>query len=429
MEVIDKTLTIDEQPILNNSIQKENLINVFPTSGSNLNENGEINFVIETFDQYLLPSRSYIYIEANLTDLSGKKLKQTIVDTTTGKIKTPADEITLTNNAPMFLFDRATYSLNGDQIENVRDPGRVSLIKGVLSYSSNLDKRNTFGWILDDTPSFKYKMDKYTEIRNGKLSFCIPLTHIFGFAECYKKVIYGVKHSLALHRNSDNKNSIFTLEPQNLQAKITITKINWLIPKISPSLEMENKLMNMIENKKTFSLPYISRQLEDNNVPMSARDFTWKLGTKYEKLKYLIIGFQKNRENNFDNAARFDHCNLETIFVELNSERYPYECLKCDFSIHNAVQQYNFAKEFKNSYYKTYKEHAFIDEEHYNNYYPLFVIDVSKQNERIHNTRPDITIKATFSKAIPADTKAYCLILSDNLIEINGDGLRVNVKK
>lgn len=31
---------------------------------------------------------------------------------------------------------------------------------------------------------------------------------------------------------------------------------------------------------KTFSLPFISRQLKDNNVP---RDFTWKLETKYKK--------------------------------------------------------------------------------------------------------------------------------------------------
>jgi hypothetical protein len=204
--------------------------------------------------------------------------------------------------------------------------------------------------------------------------------------------------------------------------------MNWLVPKIMPSLEMQNKLMNMFDSKKTFSLPFISRQLEDNNVPLSARDFTWKLGTKYEKIKYFVIGFQTHREDSYTNAARFDHCNLETIFVELNSERYPYECLRCNFTNFNAVQQYNFAKEFKNSYYQTIKECIFVNEDNYYLYYPLFVIDVSKQNERIKNSRPDITIKATFSKSIPADTKCYCLILSDSLVEINGDGLRVNVK-
>ncbi|KAI6170389.1 hypothetical protein M3Y97_01158000 [Aphelenchoides bicaudatus] len=86
MEAIDNTLTIDELPIFNNSIQKENLINIFPTSGSNLNENGEINFVIETCDQYLLT-------KGNLTKLDGNKLKKAEYDDTTRKEKTAADQL------------------------------------------------------------------------------------------------------------------------------------------------------------------------------------------------------------------------------------------------------------------------------------------------------------------------------------------------
>jgi hypothetical protein len=78
MEAIENTLKIDELPIFNNSIQKENLINIFPTSGSNLNENGEIIFVIETYDQYLLPSKSYLYLEGNLTNQMILSLKKRI---------------------------------------------------------------------------------------------------------------------------------------------------------------------------------------------------------------------------------------------------------------------------------------------------------------------------------------------------------------
>lgn len=283
MEIVDKTLTIANLPIFDYSIQKENLLNVFPTSGSSLNENGEINFIIETFDQYLLPSKSYLYLEGTLTKPDNSKLKKAEYDDTTGKLKSKADQITLTNNAPMFLFDRMTYSLNGEQIENIRDPGRASLIKGIISYSSNLSKQNTFGWILDDNNILSYKIDKYTELRDGNLSFLIPLSHIFGFAEDYKKVIYGVKHSFSLHRNSNDNNSIFSTDPSKYKANFTITKLNWLIPKILPSLENLNNLMNLFDSKKTVSIPFISRQLEDTNVPLSARDFTWKLGTKYEK--------------------------------------------------------------------------------------------------------------------------------------------------
>lgn len=137
-----------------------------------MNKNGEINFIIETFDQYLLLSKSYLYLEGLLTNLDDSKL-------------TNDNKVTLTNNAPMFLFDRASYSLNGSQIENIRNSGRVSLMKAVLSYSSNLNKQNIFGWILESSTAADYKINKYVILRRGKESFCISLNHIFRFSECY----------------------------------------------------------------------------------------------------------------------------------------------------------------------------------------------------------------------------------------------------
>ena len=415
MEAIDNILNIDQQPIFNNSIQKENLIKLAPTSGSSLNDDGEINFVIETYDQYLLPSKSFLYIEGNLTKLDNAAL-------------TNADKVTLTNNAPLFLFDSISYSLGGNIIEKVKDPGRASLMKGILSYSSNLSKQNTFGWILDNSTSTNYKIEKYTDNMKGKLSFCIPLSHIFGFAECYNKVIYGASHSLSLYRNSHKKNDILSTDTTNFKAKFSITKINYFYTKIEPSLESEIKLNKIIDTKKSFKIPFLSRQFEEINVPVATKDFTWQLGVKYDKVKYFIIGFQTKRENNYLNAAVFDHCNLETIYVELNSERYPHECIICNFTNLNAVQQYIFAKDFKNSYFQTIKDCIFIEETHYSKYYPLFVIDVSKQNNKIIDSRPDITIQANFSKSIPVDTKAYCLVLSEKCAEISGFGSGFYVK-
>ena len=54
------------------------------------------------------------------------------------------------------------HSLNGNQIEDIYDPGRASVIKIILSYSSNLSRNKTLGWILED--SIYCKIQKYTEI-------------------------------------------------------------------------------------------------------------------------------------------------------------------------------------------------------------------------------------------------------------------------
>lgn len=99
--------------------------------------------------------------------------------------------------------------------------------------------------------------------------------------------------------------------------------------------------------------------------------------------------------------------------------------MKFDFDKFNAVQQYNFAKEFRNSYYKTNKDCIFIEEDVYYHYYPLLVFDVSKQNDRIIQSRPDVTIKATFSKNIAQSIRCYCLIMSNNIVEIKDNRVKV----
>ena len=412
VEAVDRMLIVDNPIISDTSIQKENLISIFPSSGSSLNQHGEINFIIETCDQYLLLHKSYIYMEAQLSKLDGSALTDT-------------DEVTLTNNAPIFLFDRATYSMDGMQVENVIDPGRASLMKGLLTYSSTMNKQNTFGWILETKDILTYKINKYIKNRKGSTTFCIPLTHIFGFVECYNKIIYGRKHQLSLYRSPENKNSIVSTDPTKFTAKMVINKLQWVIPKIMPSLEMQNKLLNIFESNKLLQMPFISRQFESYNIPNGNREFTWKLGTKYDKIKYIVIAFQTARDNNYLNASKFDNCGLEEIYVELNSERYPYECLKFDFDKFNAVQQYNFAKEFRNSYYESVKDYIFMEEDVYYYYYPLLVFDVSKQNDRIIQSRPDVTIKASFNKNIAQSTKCYCLIMSENIVEVKDNRVKV----
>jgi hypothetical protein len=120
---------------------------------------------------------------------------------------------------------------------------------------------------------------------------------------------------------------------------------------------------------------------------------------------------------------------LETIFAQLGYERYPMtnECLTCNFTNLNAVQQYNFAKEFKNNYFKSLKDSIFMDEELYYTNYPFFVIDCSKQSDMVKNTRPTISITFKFSENVPANTKCYCLILCDSLVKIDEHG-RVKVE-
>ncbi|PIC52973.1 hypothetical protein B9Z55_002861 [Caenorhabditis nigoni] len=146
--------------------------------------------------QYLHLHKSYIFMEVGLSKLDDAALAET-------------DEASLTNNAPMFLFDRATYGMDGMQVENIMDPGRASLMKGLLTYISTMNKQNTFGWILETKDVLTYKINKYTKHRK----------------EWYNKIVYGRKHNLSLYRSPENKNSIVSSDPQNFTAKIKINKL------------------------------------------------------------------------------------------------------------------------------------------------------------------------------------------------------------
>jgi len=66
-----------------------------------------------------------------------------------------------------------------------------------------------------------------------------------------------------------------------------------------------------------------------------------------------------------------------------------------------------------------------IDQNDFKTLYPLFVFDVSKQSVGLKNSISDITIRSKFNSNVAANTKCYCLILSDRILKLSGDGSRM----
>jgi hypothetical protein len=63
----------------------------------------------------------------------------------------------------------------------------------------------------------------------------------------------------------------------------------------------------------------------------------------------------------------------------------------------------------------------------YKDLYPLMVFDVSKQSEKLKSSVVDIEIKANFNAAVPAETQAYAVIISDKLLNFQSDGQKMSV--
>ena len=223
-----------------NSIDKYEHFEYEPVVGTNLNNGGDSRINIETQGIFTHPSESFLLLEGRLT-------------------KANADNISLTNNAMMYLFRDIRYELLGQEIEKINYVGQATTMLGLLKYPDDFSKSKGLNqlWYKDTTTQAQaqnvgWNVRKLYIINNSdpkrSFSFRIPLKHIFGFCEDYDKVVYGFKHTLTLTRTDDH-NAIFRaggVDP----GKITLSKISWFMPHVMPADEDKMKLYKIIERKE-----------------------------------------------------------------------------------------------------------------------------------------------------------------------------------
>ena len=58
----------------------------------------------------------------------------------------------------------------------------------------------------------------------------------------------------------------------------------------------------------------------------------------------------------------------------------------------------------------------------YKTFYPLFTFDVSKQKGKVNSSVVAIQIKANLTENVPANTKAFALVISDKMLSFQSDG-------
>jgi hypothetical protein len=341
----------------------------------------------------------------------------------------------------MHLFSQITYSLSNQELESVYHPGQATTMLGLLRYPDGFAKSQGLNqlWTKDTASTAAIATNTGFAVRQayliqkptakGTFSFIVPLKHIFGFCDDYDKLVYGFKHTLTLVRKSDD-DAIFRAAAA-AAGKVNIDRISWFMPHIIPADMERMQLYKTIETKATLPVAFRARQCDTITVPQSTT-FSWRLGVKTspEKPRYIIVGFQTNRDGNQEsNPSIFDHCDLKNMYIMMNQERYP----AVDYNLSFPNQQ------FARAYYDT----ATLSERFYGmdqlvtqsnitpadfkELFPILVFDVSKQSERLKSGVVDIQIKASFSTAVPAGTEAFAVVVSDKMLNFQSDGGKMSV--
>ena len=429
---MNNILNWKETNAVDNSIEKINEYEYEPHQGTRLNDVGDIRITITNEDQFIHPSQSVLYIEGELVPLRNNN-----------QFDNNDAGITLVNNGLMYLFNRMDYSISNKKIEGFNNPGRATTMKGLLTYPHSYPEGMSFFWIVDKTSGidnnkgFETRCNQIHKYGEGKFTAIIPLSHIFGFCENYDKVMYGAKHELTLHRTSDNDAIYKTSEKTGTDPNITdkvkrgqinLTKISWRMPIIKLSDESKIELYNDIQKKVTIPIEFLSRQCESIQLNSGQKQLDWRLNVSSgsERPRYIILGFQANKHDNQEsNASIFDHLDVCNTHIEFNGNRYPENEMNLNFNGNNYITAYKMTTDFYNNVMG--KESCSIRFRDFKTHHPLFVFDISRQDERMKDTTSDIRIKTQFNTNIPVDSFAYALILSDREINIRSDGDRMHV--
>jgi len=162
--------------------------------------NDEIRISILNMDSYTFPCESYLCIER--------------------KINKPTDtvgDICFSNNGLAFLFSEMRYEINGVEVQKIKSPGISSCLIGYCSYTPNdLNTLENAAW----GSSLGSNDNNKNFMANNVFTGCVPLKHLFGFFEDYKKILLNCNQQLILNRSSTDFDTLHVTDNSDKKKKI-----------------------------------------------------------------------------------------------------------------------------------------------------------------------------------------------------------------
>lgn len=360
-----------------------------PRSKNFLN-NDEVRILINQQDLLTYPCESYLRITGKVEGVkNGTEVKYPDIN----------------RNGFNFLFDEIRYEINGVEIDKVRDAGIVSTLKGYLLLPQNDSTFSIAGW------EGAGHLQEYAT--DGMFFIHVPLNFLLGFPADYRKIVTSAKQELILLRSRSDKDVYKSAH----EHKIQVETVEWHMPHVQINDEFHLKLMNHIKSDRGIMLPFRRWELHELPTLRNTERDVWsvKTSTTLEKPRYVVLAFHVDkRDKNNTTPSKFDHCNIRNVKIFLNSESYPYDNLNLQIP-NDYLLAYQMYTNFKQSFTSRQSEPFLSASDFLSTMF--YVFDVSKQNESVKSSTVDLKIELEARTAFPANTRAYCLVICDSLVE------------
>ncbi|XP_050509122.1 uncharacterized protein LOC126886294 [Diabrotica virgifera virgifera] len=388
--VMPPIFDIYRKPMFDESIRKAEYRTYAPFIKS-FNCNDIVEFSINQVDSFFEMSETLLCIKGSLVDKAG------------------SGTITLANNVGAFLFDSCTYSESAREMETVRDPGIVSAVRAMTCYNQEDSKYMVMaGWNYPNNPI----------LNDTSFNIQMPLKHIFNIFNDYPMITCG-RQTIRLVR-ARNDNDCLIITDAATTAKINITNIELRVKHIYPNDEIKLQLMTSIQEDRPIVIPFRKWELHElPTITKGARREVWavKTSTSVERPRYVIVFFQTGKRNTIKaDPTLFDNVSIQSIRLSLNGEYFPNERMQLDFSKTDYNEAYFNYTEFHPRYAHSTQKRPLLDFSAFQ-HHALFVIDCSKQEESMKASTVDVKLDIEANNGFPDNTKAYCIIIHDCVME------------
>ncbi|XP_050516202.1 uncharacterized protein LOC126891066 [Diabrotica virgifera virgifera] len=390
--VMPPIFDIYRKPMFDESIRKAEYLTYAPFIKS-FNCNDIVEFSINQVDSFFAMSETLLCIKGSLVDKEGSGVAK------------------LANNVGAFLFDSCTYSESAREMETVRDPGIVSAVRAMTCYNQEDSHYMVMaGW--------NYPNDPILHDADNSFNIQIPLKHIFNIFNDYPMITCG-RQTIRLVR-ARNDNDCLIITDETTKAKINITNIELRVKHIFSNDEIKLELMKSIQQDQPIVIPFRKWELHElPTITKGARREVWavKTSTSVERPRYVIVFFQTGKRNTITaDPTLFDNVSIQSIRLSLNGEYWPNERMQLDFSKTDYNEAYFNYTEFYPSYVHSQQKRPLLDFSAFKNR-ALFVIDCSKQEESMKASTVDVKLDIEAHNGFPENTKAYCIIIHDCVME------------
>ena len=402
-KTINKKFDLDRNYHLTNDIKKEDYLKIALSSGSiaNLNKAGPLRFQSHSPNPLDICNAIIAY-KIKIDDLK---------DT---------ENITLENNFFPRMFSQMTLKLGTSEVETIEYPGEVSSMLNFVMTDDDYKKEygTLSGWIPDiatgDTAATNTSYDLRKKLYNKGFEGSFPLKNLFGFLQCYDRIIFLIPLEFSLNRIINN-DEIFYGAP-NDEAKVTIEDMELWIPQITLNPMLEVKLLERLNTNKDINVSFLNRISQSIDISNQAV-YNWPVANLSNRARYIFVAFKNSTVGYQENNSKFIQYigtnKIKSIRVRLNTSYYPELGMVFDATKNHQLEPYNFyiemCKRFNNSPQLNYLD--------FKDLYSIFCFDVSAQDEKLASNGCDVTIHIT--KDADLKVKCFCVILEEKTAKIN----------